>query len=445
MPNHVQFDFSAQFIKAYELLENTQNNIFVTGEAGTGKSTLLQYFKENTLKNVVLLAPTGVAALNIKGQTIHSFFGFKPDITTSNVDKIKLTKKKKKILKAIDAIIIDEVSMVRSDLLDCIDSLLKIYGRKTGMPFGGIQMIFFGDLYQLPPVVTRNDAEIFQSHYKSPYFFDAVSFKSLDLRYLELNVIYRQKDDDFIEILNAVRNNKLENKHLTALNRRFVYDFEPLEDELFIYLTTTNDMAEKINIEKLSSLKTREYRFTGITSGDFESKELPTPKELVIKFKSQVMLLNNDPQGRWINGTIGKVMGVTEEDDSAIVHVELSDGKRVEMLPFTWEMFRFSYNDDSKTIETETVGSFTQFPLKLAWAVTIHKSQGQTFSRVVLDVGRGTFVHGQLYVALSRCRSLPGLVLRKPIDKRHVILDEKIVSFVEDIKKTKSIQALSIS
>lgn len=427
-------EITEHFRSAYELMEKTGQHVFLTGKAGTGKSTLLQFFRENSVKNVVVLAPTGVAAVNVKGQTIHSFFRFRPDTTPETVENIRLRKLQRKLYQQIDTIIIDEISMVRADLLDCVDAFLRLHGKQKGKPFGGVQMIFIGDLFQLPPVVTSHERDIFINVYKSPYFFDSKVFSQIEMAYLEFKKIYRQKEEGFIQLLGAIRNNTATVDHLKRLNGRYLKDFQPSEDDFYIYLTTTNAMANSINQEKLAQLKTRSYNFDGRVLGEFDEKNLPTHLSLGIKFHAQVMLLNNDPSGRWVNGSIGKIVGVVEDEE--IISVELTDGKRVEIAPFTWEMFRFKYNEETEKLESESVASFTQYPLKLAWAVTIHKAQGKTFDKVVIDIGNGAFSHGQTYVALSRCSSFEGLVLKKPIDKRHILLDERVVNFMKNMKSS---------
>ncbi len=433
-------EFTEEFTQSYELLENSQTNIFISGQAGTGKSTLLKYFRQKTKKNLAVLAPTGVAALNVQGQTIHSFFQFKPDITMDAIALIRLRKDRRKMYGSLETLIIDEISMVRADLLDCIDAFLRLHGPKKDQPFGGIQMVFLGDLYQLPPVVTSFERGIFQNgddsegsvRYASPFFFDAKSFKTLKLKCIELKKIYRQKEQEFIDLLGKVREKLISVEELKIINSRYFPNFEIPANEFYIYLTTTNEMADRINHEELQKLKTRPYHFEGSIDGDFELKNLPTSLSMDLRFGAQVMLLNNDSQGRWVNGSIGKIVGVNSGDDvSDEVIVELSKKERVFVAPFTWQMYRFSYNEDTERIESEEVGSFTQYPLRLAWAITIHKSQGKTFSKVILDIGTGTFSHGQLYVALSRCTDMDGLILKKPILRNHIILDSRIKNFFE--------------
>lgn len=432
-------DLNEQFLRACRLMEDASRHVFVTGKAGTGKSTLLEYFRANTRKNIVVLAPTGVAAVNVKGQTIHSFFNFKPDITLDGVRSIRIRKAKKNIYRKLEIIVIDEVSMVRADLLDCVDTFLRLHGPRKDSPFGGVKMVFIGDLYQLPPVVGPGERTVFagkesdsgKAIYRSPYFFDAKVFEDFQVEIIELEKIYRQKDDNFIGLLNAVRNNSVTEKHLEALNKRCLPLFRPKEEEFYIHLTTTNAMADEINGERLETLKGRRFRYAGEIKGGFDVKSLPTQENLDLKAGAQVMLLNNDRQGRWINGSIGKIVEIEEDSRSAdSIRVELADGGIVEVTPFTWEMFRFFYNEEADMLDSETVGSFTQYPLRLAWAVTIHKSQGKTFSKIIIDIGRGAFSHGQVYVALSRCTALEGLVLKKPILKQHILMDWRIVRFM---------------
>ena len=418
------------------MLENGSRNIFITGKAGTGKSTLLQYFRDHTTKNVAVLAPTGVAAVNIKGQTIHSFFRFKPDITPEGVHSVRIRRVQKELYRKIEAIIIDEVSMVRADLLDCVDIFLRLHGRDRMAAFGGVQMVFIGDLYQLSPVVTQAERGIFKDVYPSPYFFDSKIYREMNgadqhprkVEFIELKKIYRQKEEEFIKLLGTIRNCSATQEHLKALNARYIPDFKPRKDDFYVYLTTTNAMADRINQERLDELEGRSYYYEGTLAGEFGSRNLPTHEVLELKIGAQVMLLNNDPGGRWINGSIGKIIEVL--DEGKIVAVELSEGGIVDVTPFEWEMFRFFFNEDTESLESESVGSFTQHPLKLAWAVTIHKSQGKTFDKAIVDVGAGTFAHGQAYVALSRCVSFDGLVLKKPILQRHILLDDSVVNFM---------------
>lgn len=429
--NFSELDFNEEFVAAFDALENTKQNLFVTGKAGTGKSTLLQYFRHKTTKNMAVLAPTGVAALNVKGQTIHSFFQFKPDITPEAVGDIIVRKRKRKLYGALDAVVIDEISMVRADLLDCVDRFLRLYGPDYDRPFGGVQMIFFGDLFQLPPVVQRAEAEIFRSFYATPYFFSAKIFGEISLKILELKKIYRQKDENFIHLLNALRHNELQDHHFHAFNSRHQILSNSGSQEFCITLTPTNAIAEAVNQQQLNNLPDREHIYQGIISGEFERRNLPTSEELSLKKGAQVMFLNNDTDKRWVNGTLGVIEGIIQkEQEEDIILVKLEDGKTVDVKKYTWEIYQYYFDEVSSSLASKVIGYFTQYPLKLAWAVTIHKSQGQTFDRVVIDVGRGTFAHGQMYVALSRCTTLAGVTLKRPLDKSHVIMDQRIVEFM---------------
>lgn len=429
MNNLSNVEINEEFKRAFELAEKSEKNIFITGKAGTGKSTFLNYFRENTKKEIAVLAPTGVAAVNIKGQTIHSFFNFKPDITPHKVNEIK--PKKPQLYKKIQTIVIDEISMVRADLLDCVDKFLRLHGKNKNKPFGGIQMIFIGDLYQLPPVVTSREKDIFKEFYKTPYFFDAHVFSECELEFIEFDKVYRQSDSSFLEILNSIRNDTITEKAIQILNSRVKSDFVPNKDEFYVYLTTTNKMAEEINNERLSKIKGKEFIYYGYIDGQFSDSELPTSEKLLLKINAQVMLLNNDALGRWINGDIGKIIDIeSRKTEPDIIFIELTSGEIVEVTPFKWEMYEFYFDSKKKKILTEVVGQFTQYPIKLAWAITIHKSQGLTFDKVIIDLGKGTFSHGQLYVALSRCRTLEGLILKKPISKKHIFLDRRIIKFL---------------
>ncbi len=436
-------ELNDSFKKALSIAENTKNNIFITGRAGTGKSTFLKYFRDNTKKEIAVLAPTGVAALNVKGQTIHSFFGFKPDITIHKVKDIK--PKNSELYKKLDTIVIDEISMVRADLLDCIDAFLRKHGPKRRKPFGGVQMIFIGDLYQLPPVVTSREKPIFKDYYSSPYFFSSQVFNECEFEFVELEKVYRQSDSAFLEILNSIRNNTVTDDLIEKLNSRVNPDFIPPDEEFYVYLTTTNKMAEKINFEKLAKIQGKEFVYHGFIEGEFNENDLPTSIDLVVKINAQVMLLNNDSKGRWVNGDIGKIVDIEQKrTEPDLIFVELTNGDVIEVSPFTWEMFEFYYDKEKKKILTEVVGQFIQYPLKLAWAITIHKSQGLTFDKMIIDLGRGTFSHGQLYVALSRCSNFDGLILKRPVSKKHILLDRRIIRFITQFQYKNAAKKLSI-
>jgi len=422
----LDIELNEKFLESLSLMENGSKNIFITGRAGTGKSTLLDCFRKITKKKIAVLAPTGVAALNVNGQTIHSFFGFQPDITLSSVKYLP----NQKMYGLIDAIIIDEISMVRADLLDCIDKFLRFNGKDENKPFGGVQMIFIGDLYQLPPIVKGKENEIFQTHYKSRYFFDSKVFDKISLEFIELEKIYRQKDQKFIDLLNAVRNRSVTEEDIEEINKRVNSSFEPPKDDFYINLTTTNDLSNMINEKELSKLDAKLFSFEGEIRGKFEKTSIPTEINLKIKIGSQVMLLNNDSSHRWVNGTIGKVIDIKKEKKEELIVLELLNGDKVNVSKYTWDIYKLYYDAKKQSLDSDIIGSFTQYPLRLAWAVTIHKGQGKTFDKVIIDIGHGTFAHGQVYVALSRCTSLNGIVLKKPIRKDHIFMDWKIVDFL---------------
>jgi ATP-dependent DNA helicase PIF1 len=425
-------DLNDQFQHALDLMEHSGRNIFITGRAGTGKSTLLEYFRNNTAKKVAVLAPTGVAALNVHGQTIHSFFGFKPDITMEKVKKRRSDPSVINVYQKLDMIIIDEISMVRADLLDCVDKFLRLNGPNPEAPFGGLQMIFIGDLYQLPPVVNNTERESYESIYATPYFYGARVFETFSMEFIELQKVYRQQDSNFIHILNAIRNKSVDDEDLEFLNRRYLPGFEPVAGDFYIYLTTTNAMARQINDAELAKLDNDIYTFVAEIDGKFGNEYMPTATDLQIKVGAQIMMLNNDAAGRWVNGSIGRVSAILPRAKETVIEAELGGSEIVEIKPFTWKIYRFFV--DGGGLKSEAMGSFTQYPLMLAWAVTIHKSQGKTFDKVIVDIGRGAFACGQTYVALSRCTSLEGIVLKKPILKRHILTDGSIKSFLDGLE-----------
>ncbi|MFC1861316.1 AAA family ATPase [Chloroflexota bacterium] len=435
-----QIDLNEEFRLALDIMEGSSGSVFITGRAGTGKSTLLSYFSRTTKKKVVILAPTGVAALNVKGQTIHSFFGFKPNITAERVKRQRFKSENSNIYKKLDVIVIDEISMVRADLLDCVDKFLRLNGPDALKPFGGIRMIFIGDLYQLPPVVAGNERMLFKTVYETPYFYSARVFDSLEMEFVELEKVYRQQDKRFINLLNSIRNRSIAEDGLAVFNLRYKPQFEPPAGDFYVYLTTTNKLAEEINSSRLAKLKSHSYLFNAVIEGEFGKEYLPTAVELRVKPGAQVMMLNNDAGGRWVNGSIGEIAEIVADGDGEhIIIVEMSDGKTVSVTPFTWEIYSFFVAEGQ--LQSDVVGKFTQYPLMLAWAVTIHKSQGKTFDRVIIDFGTGTFAHGQAYVALSRCTSLDGVVLAKPLLKNHILMDFNVVDFLTRFQYKKAEQA----
>ncbi len=432
--------FSAEAKKAIDLILNSDQNVFVTGKAGTGKSTLLEHIRLITENKLVVLAPTGISAVNVNGETIHSFFTLKPGFEKEEAARMTLSKQKQHQLYQLKTIAIDEISMVRADLLDAIDILLR-RARGINKPFGGVRMAFFGDLYQLPPVVTSVDREKFFSEYKSPYFFEATVFHgqtdmfstAFKLKVIELKKIYRQKDLEFIKLLNAVRDKTITGEQLQQLNKRVLPTFVPRDEDKYIHLMTTNVGANEINENKLRELTGEEKIFKAKQSGNVSRNLYPNDEVVALKEGAQVMFICNDPERRWVNGTIGKISEIIDtvnEETGAeerVVRVEKTDGKIVEVKNYTWEISKYVFIGGE--FQRERLGTYEQIPIKLAWAITIHKSQGKTFEKAIIDLGRGTFAHGQTYVALSRCSSFEGLVLRKPITLSNIIMDPKVKSF----------------
>jgi energy-coupling factor transporter ATP-binding protein EcfA2 len=440
----MKLDLNSQFKQAISLMEETGQNLFITGKAGTGKSTLLDYFCGYTKKKPVVLAPTGVAALNVKGQTIHRFFNFYIDVTPEKIRNKDTRPREPKLYKKLKTIVIDEVSMLRADLLDCIDVFLRMYGPDASKPFGGVQMVFVGDLYQLPPVVGKEESEIFRTHYATPYFFSARALESAVLEVVELETVYRQKDEQFVSLLNKIRNNSVEEADIEELNQRHSPNAEITEVEAFtINLTTTNAKADEINENRLNALDGKTHTSKAEVRGDFGKEYYPTATNLQFKVGAQIMLLNNDQKKRWVNGSIGIIDAVKRDvDDEEYLRVRLHDSdKLVSVSPFTWEVYKFSV--EGGAIVSEPAGSFTQYPFRLAWAVTIHKSQGKTFDRVVINIGRGTFASGQTYVALSRCTSFEGIRLQVPIKKQHIRTDPRIYKFLTSHAYKKAAETLS--
>jgi len=386
------------------------------------------------------LAPTGISAVNVGGETIHSFFTLKPGFEKEESKRMTLNKYKQKKLRELTTVAIDEISMVRADLLDAVDTILQ-RARGIKKPFGGVQMIFFGDMYQLPPVLTSADKEMFFSEYKSPYFFEAAAFhvqqdffsSEFKLKVIELTDIYRQRDKKFITLLNAVRDNTITTAQLEQLNTRVKPNFIPRESDKYIHLMTTNASANAINEEKIKKLTTKEYIFLAEKEGNVARNLYPNDEAISVRIGAQVMFICNDPERRWVNGTIGKVIDIREMTDEVtggvelVVKVQKRDGIVVCVKRYMWEISKYVFVGGE--FQRQKLGTFTQMPIKLAWAITIHKSQGKTFDNVIVDLGRGSFAHGQTYVALSRCSSFEGLVLKKPLTKAHIIMDPIIHSF----------------
>ncbi|MCP4520710.1 MAG: AAA family ATPase [Cytophagales bacterium] len=430
--------FSGEAKKALELISETDKNIFITGRAGTGKSTLLEHIIRTMGIDMVVLAPTGIAAINVKGETIHSFFRLKPGYELEEALHLAIGREKAERYKQLKTILIDEISMVRADLLDAIDVFLQ-KARKNFEPFGGVRMIFLGDLYQLPPVLTNDQKEQFFEEYTSPYFFSAKVFHQKDLftpvfqlEKIELTKIYRQTDQRFINFLNKIRNKTITVEELGRLNKLVKPNFMAGGEKNWIYLVATNSQAKEINEHKLEEIKKPLLSFEASKSGDVSNLQ-PNDHEIIVKEGAQVMFLNNDMERRWVNGTLGTITSHYVETVEGVEReglvVSLENGREVVVFPYTWELSKYEYKKGE--FVREEIGTFTQMPLKLAWAITIHKSQGKTFNNVVIDLGRGSFAHGQSYVALSRCTSSEGLVLRTPIRPSDVIVDGVIQQFMK--------------
>lgn len=424
-------EVNAEFQRALDLL-NGKSHVFITGKAGTGKSTLLRHYLDHTPKGLtVVAAPTGVAALNVGGETLHRVFGFKPGTTTewAASSDYRPSSKTRALLESMECLVIDEVSMVRADFLDSVDIALRRFGPRKSQPFGGVQMVMVGDPYQLPPVVSEQEENYFRTHYATPYFFSSDALRELDFHIVELLKIYRQQDDRFIYLLNAIRTGDAGPDIFDQLNTRYDPSFEPPPGEFWVTLTTSNRMADDVNRKALSDLPGNLHTHRARVSGDVAENEKSVPENLEYKAGSQVMLVNNDFAGRWVNGSMGVIRDVHVEDGTPVVQVEVRDsGKLVEIRPHTWEITRPSVSEGRITYDV--VGTYSQLPFKPAWAITIHKSQGQTLDRAIIYLGRGTFADGQLYVALSRCTSLNGLILKSEVRSHHVKVEREVSRFL---------------
>ncbi|SDU27426.1 HRDC domain-containing protein [Polaribacter sp. Hel1_33_78] len=423
---------------ALNFIEKTDRNLFITGKAGTGKTTFLHQIKKESLKRMVIVAPTGVAAINAKGVTIHSFFQmpFGPILpnqiaNTSNQQR-KFSKTKIDIIKSLDLVIIDEISMVRADLLDGIDQVLRRYKNRNKV-FGGAQVLMIGDLQQLAPVVKPNEWSLLQQHYNTVYFFSSKAYQEANVVSIELKHIYRQKNEDFITILNEIRNDDLSEKSAKILNERYNPTFSPSKEEGYITLTTHNRRANLINDSELNKLKTKSCFFKAEISGKFNENAFPNDENLALKIGSQVMFIKNDSslEKRYYNGKIGVITDISKETVTVQCANEIDEIVAEKEL---WDNINYSINEETKELKEDIVGSFKQIPLRLAWAITIHKSQGLTFDRAVIDA-EASFAHGQTYVALSRCTSLEGLVLKTPISSNAIINDKTVSTFNETVEE----------
>jgi GTPase SAR1 family protein len=409
-----------------------KKNLFVTGKAGSGKSTLLTYLRTSVFpEETIFCAYTGVAALNIGGETLHKFFGFLPDITIAKVKSDDYRPKNQKIMKVLKTLVIDEVSMVRADLIDIIDAALRRYGPKPTKPFGGVQIIMFGDLYQLPPIVSGEEREFFEENYQSEFFFDATSWDKAPFDVIELTKVYRQKDQEFIGVLNGIRLNQVSSEQVALLNELVDPTFSPPEDDFYITLTATKALSARINTERLEALPGKPYTASASIMGQFSEKIFPTERFLDFKIGAQVMLINNDPEQRWANGTLAKITNVSLGNSSQIESVTLqlsNSGIEHVVEMHVWDVLRPRYSNGR--LDYEVMGSFKQFPFRLSWAVTVHKGQGKTFDKVIIDFTHAAFAAGQMYVALSRCTTLEGMKLRVPLTLDQVLVDPRVASYM---------------
>ena len=452
--NKIELD-NEGFKKALQIVQFTHNSLFLTGKAGTGKSTFLKYIASTTKKKHIILAPTGIAAINAGGTTLHSFFKLPfhpllPNDQQYSVRHIRQTLKyngeKSKLIREVELIIIDEISMVRADMIDFIDKILRIYNRNMKEAFGGKQMLFVGDVYQLEPVLKAEDRKLLQNFYPSNYFFDAKVFQQFPLVSIELSKVYRQTDPTFISILDRIRTNNTSESDLSLLNQHVQETDQENDtnDKMSITLSTRRDTVDWINAQELDKLPDETGTFNGNITGEFPESSLPTSMELSLKVGAQIMFIKNDSEKQWVNGTIGVIIGIDE--DGGLLYIHTEDGESLQVQREMWENIRYHFNEQEQKIEEELIGTFVQFPIKLAWAITVHKSQGLTFKNVVIDFSGGVFAGGQAYVALSRCTRLEGITLREPIKRKDIFVKSEVANFAKHFNNESIIQeALSQS
>ena len=434
--NHIDLD-NPELQNALQIIQYTRRSLFLTGKAGTGKSTFLRYIATHTKKKHIILAPTGIAAINAGGSTLHSFFKipFHPLLPNDSMfsvrnirNTLKYNSEKIKIIREVELIIIDEISMVRADIIDFIDKVLRIYSRNMREPFGGKQLLLVGDIYQLEPVVREEDRRLLSPFYRSSFFFDAKVFEYFQLVSIELRKVYRQSDPVFISILDHIRTSQVPMSDLQKLNQRVGARLDESDSKLAITLSTRRDTVDYINDSQLKLLPGEPTLFRGNIQGEFPESSLPTPMELYLKTGAQIIFIKNDIEHQWVNGTLGTIIGFDEDDDVKI-YVRTENGQDVMVEPAAWSNMRYHFNEVEKKIEEEEIGRYEQYPLRLAWAITVHKSQGLTFNQVKIDFTGGVFAGGQTYVALSRCTSLEGISLQEPIRQNEVFVRNEVKQF----------------
>ena len=426
--------------KALQIIQFTRRSLFLTGKAGTGKSTFMRHIAATIKKKHIILAPTGIAAISAGGSTLHSFFKlpFHPLLpndkrySTRNIrDTLKYNGEKNKLLREVELIIIDEISMVRADIIDFIDKVLRIYNRNMREPFGGKQLLLVGDIYQLEPVIKEEERQLLRPFYPSNFFFDAQVFREMQLIAVELTKVYRQRDAQFIALLDHIRTSHVSDSDLRLLNAQVNAEIGAEAGRLSITLSGRRDTVDYINEKQLNTLPDQPTIFYGHIEGEFPESSLPTPMELEVKTGAQVLFIKNDKERRWVNGTLGTIIGFGNEEDG-IIYVRTEDGLDFDVQREIWSNVRYTFNEKEQKIEEEEIGSYQQFPLRLAWAITVHKSQGLTFNNVKIDFTGGVFAGGQTYVALSRCTSLQGISLQEPIRRENIFVRTEVTNFARN-------------